>query len=398
MNEAGGNPVEQAGFVVDLGRRTITLNPGRPTEATLDLPNGVFAFNTNIRKIALLPGARRVVLTLPENVEAVVELGASREVGEDLQRGRPIVYLDQNHWSTISAWRQGDGRVATSETPAAQRLSELVQQQRILLPASAGHFVETTPLYGARRVALAGTVLDLSRGWQMRNPLHVRIEELRRGLLGEPPIADAVFGPAADELFASSREEPDVWHPGEDVPQDLGAINREIVGVLALYDAIVDDHAIPDQGGQAAAAAWSAEFATLAQQLRADGASRELRRRVSHARLITDMAPELMGLGHEIGLTAEEVATKLTTREDLVSAMPFVSRVRAVLFGRLSNATQRWEPNHLIDIMFLGCAAGYADLVIGERQTIGYLRQASGVPEGALVASTLREGLELLGL
>jgi hypothetical protein len=62
----------------------------------------------------------------------------------------------------------------------------------------------------------------------------------------------------------------------------------------------------------------------------------------------------------------------------------------------MRNTTQKWEPNHLIDIQFLACASGYADIVIGERQTIDYLQKVDDAPTGAALAKTLPEGVALL--
>jgi hypothetical protein len=64
----------------------------------------------------------------------------------------------------------------------------------------------------------------------------------------------------------------------------------------------------------------------------------------------------------------------------------------------MCNAGQRWEANDLVDIMFLCCAAGYADVVVGERRTIGYLRQARHPPPHARTATILREALDFLHL
>lgn len=64
------------------------------------------------------------------------------------------------------------------------------------------------------------------------------------------------------------------------------------------------------------------------------------------------------------------------------------------LYGRLRNVGQRWEKNDLTDIMFLACAGGYADVVAGERQAVGYLRQAGDVPPGARLATPLAETVE----
>jgi hypothetical protein len=70
----------------------------------------------------------------------------------------------------------------------------------------------------------------------------------------------------------------------------------------------------------------------------------------------------------------------LLDESDRVGSMPYLGRARGILARRMQNTTQSWKGNHLIDIHFLSCAAGYADLVIGERQTIDYLQRDNEVP------------------
>jgi hypothetical protein len=79
-----------------------------------------------------------------------------------------------------------------------------------------------------------------------------------------------------------------------------------------------------------------------------------------------------------------------------VAAMPYLSRYWAVVFARLRNAGGSWSGNDLTDLNFLCSAAGYADLVVGEKRTIGDLRAARGVPPGAALATTLAEAVALL--
>jgi len=64
---------------------------------------------------------------------------------KDLLAGRTIFYLDQNQWSEVSAWRHSRGSVSEPEGEAARELVQLAEEGRIVLPASAGHFVETAP-------------------------------------------------------------------------------------------------------------------------------------------------------------------------------------------------------------------------------------------------------------
>lgn len=81
---------------------------------------------------------------------------------------------------------------------------------------------------------LASTVLSLSRGWQMRNPLHVRTEELRGALEGShPPVANDVFALNAEEILSTRMRRPDC----SELPQPFAGLSAELVSILALYDA-----------------------------------------------------------------------------------------------------------------------------------------------------------------
>ena len=302
-----------------------------------------------------------------------------------------MVYLDQNQWGALSRWEHDEGGLRAADAAAAAQLAAAVAAKQVVLPASAGHYVETGPLYGERRVRRASTLLVHSRGWQMRNPLHVRVDELRLGLRGQPPDAPGVFGPRADAFYAAATEDAS---DGGDVPPELVAVSHEMLGVLSLYEAMVDPEALPDIGGDAASANWAQKFERLAAQLKASGARPDVTRRVTHANLLLDMLDDLARAGLSVGLDTEAVILRLTEPNDPVSRMPFVSRVRGILYGRLRNAGQRWEKNDLMDIMFLACAGGYADVVAGERQAIGYLRQAGDVPPGARLATSLAETVE----
>src|SRR3954454_24703242 len=113
---------------------------------------------------------RRWTMTLELPLGAVeIELGwtGKRDQPPPTQ---PVVYLDQNHWSALSAltWRPSVP-VEEGERAAATRIVELARERAILLPFSSAHAVETGPLYGQQRLQHASMVLELSRGWQMRN-------------------------------------------------------------------------------------------------------------------------------------------------------------------------------------------------------------------------------------
>lgn len=379
-------------FELDLGARTMTVHRTDGETVRLALPDGVLDFETHLEHLALDADAAVLRVGMPDGTAAVVELAAGGQPIDAKRARRPVVYLDQNQWSRVSAWRNGR-HLPASEASAAAILAGAVDSEKLLLPASAGNFVETVPLYGEPRVLLASTVLSLSRGWQMRNPLHIRLEELARALSGHAPVAGDVFAPAADVFFATPRRSL-----ATDLPPLYAEIAAEMTSVLGIYDAILDPEAIVDPEGtaQTAAETWARAHAELAEQLRSDGASRDLAWRVVHARLLLDLADELARAGMALDLPAARVIDRLCEPDDLIGQMPFLARMRHLLFARVRNTTQRWEANDLIDSIFLSCAAGYADLVIGERTTIGYLRQAKAVPSGASLTTSLSEGVEAL--
>ncbi|WP_435209421.1 hypothetical protein [Micromonospora sp. bgisy143] len=89
-------------------------------------------------------------------------------------KGRPAVYLDQNHWSKL-AWAMVDpSKIASrDEFAAAMRIIELATDAGIVLPLSSAHFTETYPLYGDRRYNLGLAMAHTAGGWELRSPMKV---------------------------------------------------------------------------------------------------------------------------------------------------------------------------------------------------------------------------------
>lgn len=77
--------------------------------------------------------------------------------------------------------------------------------------------------------------------------------------------------------------------------------------------------------------------------------------------------------------------------------MPYVGRLGEVLYLRLRNADEKWEANDLNDMNSLCAAAGYADVTVGEKKTIEYLRRVEPrVCPGSQLCRQLSEAVELL--
>jgi hypothetical protein len=312
---------------------------------------------------------------------AEIGLGDPADLG-----GRLVVYLDQNHWSTIAAVQHGWYPVEPAIAQAAERLLELADQRRIVLPLSAGHAIETSQQYADRRVQLATTILHGSRGWQMLHPVRVRAGELA-----------CAFGDntGATERETFTRAADVVWtrrlRPGPRLP--IAPLDRLLPRItdLASFAAVLRDPAQMEDT-RSAAERWVAQWRRISRLLDTENADAARTREVAFGAVLADLAEELLEHAPVERLTRwfDDSA-----RRD-VNAMPFVSRLAWVTYARLRNRGGSWHANDYIDLNFLCCAAGYADVVIGERRTIADLRTARNSPQGGRLATDLREGVKLV--
>ncbi|MFN2466709.1 MAG: hypothetical protein ABR521_01045 [Gaiellaceae bacterium] len=122
----------------------------------------------------------------------IVEVGAAG-AADGPPTGRPVVYLDQLHWVSLAKQRHAPEKLDEATSRAAASLIELAEAQRVVLPLSAGHLTEMAHLEGRWREHLGLTLMGLSRGWQMRNPVAVRKAEFLQAMRGESPRTLGVF-------------------------------------------------------------------------------------------------------------------------------------------------------------------------------------------------------------
>jgi hypothetical protein len=374
-------PVAEIDFDARLMR--LELPDGGVVEAAIREPDR----EPNIRRFRVDYMARTLWLQLPDGSSTTIEI----HLGESAQRtflgARTVVYLDQNHWSTIANWRSGTRPVSDVDAQAAEALGQLVDAGQVVLPISAGHLVETGALFEDRRVALACAVLELCRGWLMRNPVSVRLEELASARAGQATGASNVFTLAADQLFVRPLRKPNTTG----MPAFIAELMAHLINASTVCDVLVDPEQIPDEGGRAAADSWGEAHARTAQVLRAKHAPRSTVRKVAHGRLLMDLHDEI----RELWPDPREFDQWLPRSEGDVGRLPYLSRLRAVLYTRLRTASP-WRTGDFIDLHYLCAAAGYADLVVGERRTISDLRQARGLTPGARLARSLPEALDVL--
>jgi len=226
----------------------------------------------------------------------------------------------------------------------------------------------------------------------MRSPWNVHRDELAAALARAAPAAHDVFTLTCDELFGRRLRTPNVTG----MPPFAAALSSAMITATSLSDVLLDPDRVPDEGGRVAAESWGQSHADVARRMRADGASRTMFERVAHARLLVDLANEVPEIS---GPDPSEISAHMARFLDWmdrsaadVTRMPCLGRLRALLFTRMRNGAD-WVANDFTDMHYLSCAAGYADVVVGERRTIGDLRTARGLEPRARLVSTLHHAV-----
>ena len=368
---------------IDIGRVRVRELGGGVREGQLPGVRDRMA-DANIRRFTLDFDKHQLVLALPNRNDAVTELIWPGESDAQVLGDRQVVYLDQKDWSTIAAARHGVRPVSKADEQAAQNLFDQVAGHHIVVPISAAHLVEGDRLLGPNREPLASTMLELSRGWQMRHPVNIGRLELGAALgIANQPGNGAMFTLEPNAAFVRFPA------PAPDYPEPLRSIMPAVIATSGIYDAVLEGESAEDVGSREAREAWVREHHELIAMLEADGASRETIKRTAVARQIVSVGEHLM---REAKLDSRKVAAEwlpaswLADVEAHVSEMPYLSRVSQVHFARLRNRS-RWRSNDFLDIHFLSAGAAYASIVAGEKRTIGDLRTARDVPPGAQLTS-----------
>lgn len=331
-----------------------------------------------------------LAVTLPMGEEVALEMvGPGSPWPAPL---RPVVYLDQLHWITLARSVWAPEKLAPPVREAADRLIELARQRKICLPFSAGNLTEMTQMDGRRRRHLATMILELSRGWQMRNPIAVRGRELDAVLLGRDPRVIDAFTLQAGEVFAEGLKPVDA---PADFPRDWQLWFKNMTAVSAMVAAMIEDKKISKAEGNELARRWADDHYRLALYLREQQSSKAEVRRASLTKVAYDLASEIATAAEAAGLDQAHLGSWIEVDfEADLTRMPYLARQHEVIHQRLSNADDHWEANDLTDINYLSCAAAYADVMVGEKKISEYLRRVqSRVPGGALVCRRLPEAV-----
>lgn len=358
----------------DLSSAVFSRSDGK--EARFPLVGSPFEDTSALLRLHFTPTYGGLLAVTRADDKILFEL-PKKDSGDQLA-GRLAVYLDQNMWSTISNTQHYAAKATSDARAAARQLAEWVQQRRIVLPASAGHFYETGKWSDSgRRYHLGLTVLQLSRGWQLRDPLEVRRNELYDAFCRHSGRTDgirtaSVFTLEPNAVYSDSRSTPSYtsapeFHP--DVAFQLEALTVAVASIDAMLDS---ERCVPgpDTG-------WTAANQAFSDWLDQQERDSQQKRNAIDIFLLSDLQQEIAEEACYAGMPSEQFRgwiLKQAMRD--IEESPALGLFRAMLHERHLNKGTIWRPNDLTDMIYLSCAAGYADFVVCERHMRATLAQA----------------------
>lgn len=353
------------------GTMSVEFRDGRVVTAALG--NSPFAPTSAILRTTVYVSTWQLHLRTVHNDDVYVELPAPdhRAPVSD----RPTIYLDQNHWSTITLAVHYPERITNAaEFDAAARVIGLANAGEVILPMSAGHMSETCKQRDpTERYKRALTIAQLSRGWQLRDPLHLRHLELQSALAARykrPQIAPpAAITLEPDALYSARDSElPPV---GDDFPPLAQELLHAVRCAAGNIDTMLDGDFVPMPSN----AGWAAGFQEFADFLRASPSSKELKRQRTLAKFVVDLGTELTSAAYAAGVSPESMTDwAITHSEHDLQNLPALGLHREVIHEKLSDPQMRWKENDLVDMMYLTSAAGYCTFVVAERSHASHIR------------------------
>ncbi len=281
----------------------------------------------------------------------------------------PVVYLDQCHWSTLCNSIFDRARVRNEkDLEAAELLIAYAEAGRVIVPVSSAHALETSALFDERRQNLASTILRISRGWQMRSPVAVRKHEMGQALLEAYSARAALPELDVFSLAAGAMDTKEHVTETFDLPPGLSKLTNRLTAFASIYDVLMNPERVPSP-----TVGWHEYFNRVAMDPEFQARSPRQKAIDGRALAISDVVSEGVAAAHSLGIpVGERLAVELFDRID---SMPSL-RVYGDAIGHRLAIRARWEPNDLIDMLYLGCAAAYADVVVAERVATNYLQSS----------------------
>ena len=359
--------------MMDRASLTTTLIRSDGKQAQLPLQPSTFPRSSVLATIHYFPSLGVLLGTTQTGDDIVFELPGS--VAGDAVGDRVVVYLDQNIWSEIARLRFRPEPGDDIGRAAVEQLTEWVRERRVLLPASSGHYLETTKwLNTDRRYELGLTILQLSRGWQMRHPLEVRHNEIARSLAtmtDNPDAADDIFTLRPGALHGPSAVPP--YPTPHDFDADTALKFQSSLSARVHIDLMLDRDPI-EPVVDLRWAEVNQEFSTWLDQQTLD--SRQKRKAVDAA-LLNDLQLEIAKAAVNADNASADQVREWWRRNPAqrFSKLPALGLYREMYQDRHLNPRTRRTSNDLVDMTYLSCGAGYADVIACETHMGGILRQ-----------------------
>lgn len=299
---------------------------------------------------------------------------------------RPVVYLDQNQWSSLASVEFGSALTGEEDDRAARQLIALAADNKVIVPVSSGHCVETTEWFdNERRYRLGLTLMRLSAAWQVRHPLDVERDEILASLktfLGGAHVPPAVISADPDTL--TLEQERRVFRPGVDLPDEYRRAFEALLHLSVTFDLLTDGTPIDRERS----ATWREAQQTFSDHLDSLDATRAQTRKSMLAFFAKDMSHAISNAAAAVEISQDDFKDWLENQFVVdLPKMPYLGLRFEFLVGKHSNRGARWHDNDLIDMMYLCLAGAYADLVVCESSAASHIRQAQkrlGRPETAV--------------
>lgn len=322
----------------------------------------------------------------------------------DPLHGRPSVYLDQNHWSTVAQALTNPDRVAPDLVESALELAHLASDGGIVVPLSSAHLRETGRLDGDRRYEVGIAMASLSGGWQLRHPSRVWRNELAAGIaveLGLEVPAHVSRPVITLEPHAFLDDDVNAWEYPDD---DMKLFMLAHTGPSAILDLLIGTERHPGTGPSA----WAAEHQRVTDDLASRSASKAEKRQAALAFFWNTNVVAVHDALTDLGVAPDALDGRVTPKliQRLFHSGPMLRYFSRIMVQRLVSRTTRWKGNDLTDLMFLACGNGYADYIAAENQTgteLQQLRRALDAPStvhrsmAELVRAIRADGVATIG-
>jgi hypothetical protein len=238
------DPLADDDYQLVLDRETSTCQVLRPNQAPVLEPmdgDSPFGDTSYISRVIYRPSKNLLTVETIRGDTILAELPTVHDFAP--HRDRPTVYLDQNHWNTLYRAKYVISGANSPEREAALWLIEQASAGRIILPLSSAHMSETCKWRnGGERYTLALTMLQLSAGWQLRDPIAVRRNEILSSLHSrlETGLEISTHPVVTLEPYAISRDLRSSEVVQEHTPLALAALTA----LTANFDTMLDGEAV----------------------------------------------------------------------------------------------------------------------------------------------------------